>query len=41
MENKTITITEQCENLRKLRDELTSVEGNEKTEEKGYQKTKK
>ena len=41
VENKTITITEQCENLRKLRDELTSVEGNEKTEEKGYQKTKK
>jgi len=41
VENKTITITEQCENLRKLRDELTSVEGNKKTEEKEYQKTKK
>jgi len=41
VENKTITITEQCENLRKLRDEITAVEGNKKTEEKGYQKTKK
>ena len=41
IENKTITRTEQCENLRKLRDELISTENNEKTEEKGYQKTKK
>lgn len=41
VENKTITRTEQCENLRKLRDELISTENNEKTEEKGYQKTKK
>ena len=41
IENKTITRTEQCDNLRKLRDELKSVEVNEKNEGKGYQKTKK
>lgn len=41
VENKTITRTEQCESLRKLRDELTTIEDNEKTEEKGYQKIKK
>jgi len=41
VENKTITRAEQCENLRKLRDELISTTNNDKTEEKGYQKTKK
>ena len=39
--NNTMSRTQQCENLRKLRDELISTENNEKTEEKGYQKTKK
>lgn len=40
-QNKTISRTEQCENLRKLRDKLTNTEDNKKTDEKGYQKIKK
>lgn len=40
-ENKTISRMEQCENLRKLRDELTVRKDNKLMEEKGYQKTKK
>ena len=40
-ENKTILITEQCENLRKLRDELTTTQDSKIIEEKGFQKMKK
>ena len=39
--NKTISRTEQCENLKKLKEELLNKENNKKTEEKGYQKIKK
>lgn len=40
-ESKTISRIEQCENLRKLRDELTSTEDSKTIDEKGYQKIKK
>ena len=39
--NKTISRMEQCENLRKLRDELTAMEDNKTIGKEGYQKTKK
>ena len=39
--NKNFSRMEQCENLKKLRDELTNTEDNKKTNEKGYQKVKK
>ncbi|MBQ2946770.1 MAG: CDP-alcohol phosphatidyltransferase family protein [Bacilli bacterium] len=39
--NKTISRAKQCEELRKLRDELTMNEDKKTFEEKGYQKTKK
>lgn len=40
-ENKTISRMEQCENLRKLRDELTATEDSKTIGKEGYQKTKK
>ena len=40
-ESKTISRMEQCENLRKLRDELTAMEDNKTIGKEGYQKTKK
>jgi len=40
-ENKTISRMEQCENLRKLRDELTATEDSKTIGENRYQKIKK